>query len=121
MRTTVQDFEKFTNEVNYWVKTLGINGWKYYFKHQKLTDARASCSIDLTARVATFFLNKNFSDKFTDVDICSSAKHEALHLLVGRLDCVARHRYINESETNEAVEELIRSLEKIIDPGGKGT
>ena len=48
-------------------------------------------------------------------DIKRSAKHEALHLLLQRLEHRAQCRYVAEEEIYEAVEELVFKLEELID------
>lgn len=48
-------------------------------------------------------------------DIKGAAKHEALHLLIGRLEEKGRNRYCTESEIYEATEELVNKLGKLID------
>ncbi len=47
-------------------------------------------------------------------DIRASAKHEAIHLLVGRLEQDGRYRYSSESEIYEATEGLVHRLENLI-------
>lgn len=66
--------------------------------------------------VATVRLNSKLPKKDKAFkDIKTSAKHEALHLLVMRLDHRARCRYLGEEEIYEAVEELVTKLEGLID------
>lgn len=66
--------------------------------------------------VVTVWLNSKLSDKDKPFkDIKRSAKHEALHLLVGRLELNGRYRYSSESEICEAVEELVFKLEELIE------
>jgi len=43
-----------------------------------------------------------------------SAKHEAIHLLLCRLENNAKWRYISKEEVDEAVEELVVKLEELI-------
>ena len=65
--------------------------------------------------VATVRLNSNLPEKDKPYkDIKRSAKHEALHLLVGRLELNGRYRYLAETEIYEATEELVFRLEKLI-------
>jgi len=43
-----------------------------------------------------------------------TAKHEMVHLLIGRLVEIANCRYVTDSELSEAAEGLVHSLEKLI-------
>ena len=49
-----------------------------------------------------------------DEEIERVAKHESLHLLLARLTGIARARFVVKEELEEATEETIRKLEKII-------
>ena len=65
--------------------------------------------------VAAARLNSELSNKDKPFkDIKGSAKHEVLHLLVGRLEQNGKYRYTSENEICEAVEELVRRLEGLI-------
>ena len=47
-------------------------------------------------------------------DLKSSAKHEAIHLLVARLSELAEHRFVTREEIISAEEELVRKLAWLI-------
>ena len=65
--------------------------------------------------VATVRLNSKLPNKDKPFkDIKGSAKHEALHLLVGRLEQNGRYRFTSENEIYESVEELVFKLESLI-------
>lgn len=60
-------------------------------------------------------LNNNLPDKDKPhKDIKQSAKHEAIHLLISRLEKCGRARYVSDSEIYEAGEELVHKLEDLI-------
>ena len=42
------------------------------------------------------------------------AKHEIIHILIGRLTCLSDKKYITDDERYEAVEELVVKLEKLL-------
>jgi len=111
-----QDFELFQSEFKKWQQKFGLTGYKVYFKHEAIDGCFASIEISQGEMVATVRLNSGLPDKdkpFEDIE--RSAKHEALHLLVGRLEQNGRCRYSSENEIYEATEELVFKLEELVD------
>jgi len=99
---------------------FGLNGYKVYFKYETINDSFASIVIDQDGLVATARLNSSLPDKDKPFqNIHGSAKHEAIHLLVGRFSDYSQSRYITRSDVTEAEEELVRRLEQLI-PDIKG-
>ena len=110
-----KDFEIFQIEFKKWQHRFGLTGYRVYFNYEPLEDCFARISINQDEMVVTVRLNSNLSDKDKPhKDIKRSAKHEAIHLLVGRLEKNARYRYSSENEICEAVEELVFKLEELI-------
>jgi len=110
-----QGFELFQSEFNKWQNRFGLTGYKVYFIYEPIDSAFADIKINQGGMVATVRLNSELPDKDKPhEDIKRSAKHEALHLLVGRLEQNARFRYSSENEIYEATEELVFKLEKLI-------
>ncbi len=108
-------FKEFVRWFTLYQKYLGLNGYKAYLKTEPLADSFADITVDQDGMVATVRLNNSLSDKEKPYqDIHGSAKHEALHLLVGRLVDYARSRYISSIDIQEAEEELVRRLEQLI-------
>ena len=113
----MNDFELFKKEFRKWQQKFGLTGYKVYFKHEPIDDAFASINLGQGEMIATVRLNsKTLSADKPFVDIKQSAKHEALHLLVGRLEKNAHWRYSSLQEIEEADEELVHRLEDLI-PG----
>uniref|UniRef100_A0A6M3J381 Peptidase n=1 Tax=viral metagenome TaxID=1070528 RepID=A0A6M3J381_9ZZZZ len=111
----MKDFELFQAEFKKWQYRFGLTGYKVYFKHEPLDESFANILINQGGMVATVTLNSKVPDKDKPhKDIKRSAKHEALHLLVGRLEQDGRYRYSSENEIYEATEELIFRLEELI-------
>ena len=110
-----QDFELFQSEFKGWQNRFGLTGYKVYFKYEPLDSSFADIKINQGEMVVTARLNSElpYKDK-PHKDIKRSAKHEALHLLVGRLEQNGRYRYCSENEIYEAVEELVFKLEELI-------
>ena len=110
-----KDFELFQKEFQKWQLKLGLTGYKVYFSYEPLESSFANISINQEEMVATVRLNSGLPDKDKPhKDVRQSGKHEALHLLAGRLEALARSRYTCASEVNEAVEELVIRFEVLI-------
>ncbi len=110
-----KDFELFKSEFTRWQIRFGLIGYKVYFKYEPIDTGFANIIINQGGMVATVKLNSKLSSE--DIlfkDVKRSAKHEALHLLVGRLEQDGRYRYSSENEIYEATEELVFRLENLI-------
>ena len=109
------DFARFQKYFEKYKSKFGVTGYKTYFKHEPLDTGFASITIDQDNMVATVKLNNNLSyEDGLFHNVKRSAKHEALHLLVGRLECLAGNRYCRHSEIYEATEEIVFKLEELI-------
>lgn len=111
------DFELFKSEFKKWQEKFGLSGWATYFTSEKLNEKCTFAELrrDIENMTATACLNNEIAEdnqQFKDIE--RSAKHEAIHLLVGRLSDCGRYRFVNEDELNEAEEELVHKLEGLI-------
>ena len=110
-----KDFRLFQTTFKKYQQLFGLTGYKIYFKHEALEGAFANITIIQSGMVATARLNKDLNEDTRCLcKVEDNAKHEALHLLVYRLEDVARMRYVREGEIDEAAEELVRKLEQAI-------
>ena len=110
-----EDFIQFQEEFKYWQEKFGLNGYEPHFSYEPLDDSFADISIDQGVMVATVRLNSELPDKDkSHKDIKRNAKHEAVHLLVGRLSEDAKYRYASQAEIHEATEELVNRLIDLI-------
>ena len=109
------DFELFQREFKKWQRRFGLTGYKVYFKHEQIADCFATLSINQSDMVVTATLNSKLPNKDKPFKhIVNTAKHEALHLLVGRLEQNGYYRHSSKAEIFEAVEELVVKLEDLI-------
>ncbi len=109
------DYEYFVSECKTWIKRLGLDNWEVTFSHEKLRDNHAAdCNVDLSSHMATIRFNNNFKERPTKKEIKRFAKHEVIHILLGRLSRLGESRYITENELYSAEEELIIKLEKLL-------
>jgi hypothetical protein len=124
MKTTKKDFELFKSETERLMKEWELNNWHPAWEHKKLADANAKTEADGSCYNVTFCLSADIDfDKFIFRQIKKEdfikrlAKHEVIHLLLGRVMHCAEARFCTDSEMNEAEEELMRKLEVIIREG----
>ena len=111
-----KDFQLFQKYFKEYQQKFGLTGYKVYFKHEELDGAFASLSFNQNDMVATVRLNSKLPEKDEAFcDIKSSAKHEALHLLLARLESRGKERYIFYEDIYEATEEIVFKLEGLIE------
>jgi len=111
-----KDFDEFQKHFRKYQHRFGLTGYKVYFKHEPLEKSFAEISINQGEMGVTVRLNSEPPDKDKPFkDVKRSAKHEAIHVLVGRLEENARYRYSSGNEIYEATEELVIKLEELID------
>ena len=110
-----KDFLLFQKEFKYWQQRFGLTGYKVYFKYQPILLGFASLTTNEDSHVATVCLNSNLSEKDKPLkDVKGSAKHEAIHLMLGKFQDLAFSRYLREGELYRAEEEIVFKLEELI-------
>ena len=110
-----KDFHLFQKEFKKWQGRFGLTGYKVYFKYEELEASFADIQVSQSSRVVTVRLNSNLPDKDNPFkDVKADAKHEALHLLVSRLEENGRYRYCSDAEIYESTEELVVKLQNLI-------
>jgi len=107
-----RDFLLFQKTFKEYQKLFGLTGYKVYFKYEPIDGAFASITCAQNDMVATVRLNSKLPDKDgRHKDIRGSAIHEVLHLLLMRLEIIAKCRYVASEEIYESVEEIVHKLE----------
>jgi len=110
-----KDFGLFQSEFKKWQKLFGLGGYAIHFKYEPLGDSFAAIAINQDEMTATARLNSELPNKDKNhKDIKRDARHEALHLLLGKLEHLAKSRYTTNDEIYEADEELVHKLEDLI-------
>jgi hypothetical protein len=110
-----KNFEEFKDWFNFYQKRFGLSGYRVGFKFENLGSDNAGININQTEMTALVRLNSKVPKEEREFHNAKEhAKHEALHLLVGRLEKNGRFRYATDGEIYEATEELVRRLEKLI-------
>jgi hypothetical protein len=112
---TPKEFEVFKAEFRKWQERFGLQGYKVYFKHKPIDAfAQIVCNEHSDMVVSIVLSTKVEGDDIPLRDPKSSAKHEAIHLLLKRLSARAYERHVRADEIYEAEEELVRRLEGLI-------
>lgn len=118
MKTKTKENKYFT-EFKCWFihyqMLFGLLGYQVYFICEPMDDCYAHIDVSNGKQVATVTFNANipFGDH-TDKNIRELALHEALHLLLSRIESNARWRYASSEEIGESIEEVVVKLEKLI-------
>jgi len=110
-----QDFIDFQQYFKEYQRQFGLDEYKVYFKHERLDGCFANLTVSQCDSIATVRLNSKLPPKdIPHRGIRQSAKHEALHLLLFRLEDRALDRYIREGELYEIIEGLVFKLENLV-------
>lgn len=115
--TPLEEFELFKKEFSRYQALFGLTGYNVYFWHEPLEEADiiANISIDQEEMTASVRLNSKLSKSARQCrDVRHAARHEAIHLLIGRLAKYAKSRYVMGADIYEATEELVHRLEDLI-------
>lgn len=108
-------FEIFKAEVDKCVKAVGFTEWAYKCRRADIGEGPiASLSGNVINMFAWISLNTKLPADVGDADIASAARHEVGHLLIAKLEHLARTRYIQEDEILAASEQITRKLEKVL-------
>lgn len=114
-KTTVRDFEIFKREFVKYQRLLGLTGVQVYFDHKPLDGENARLIMDYSECTATACLSSELSEGQTPYkDIRGWGKHEAVHLLLMRLQGEAEYRHATKESIYEAIEETVHRLENVI-------
>lgn len=104
------NFETFKTEFSKWQTIFGLNGYAVFFECCDVGGGFA----DITMNRKTMVITVRLDTKTPRSQVKLSAKHEAIHLLLNRLQAGAYDRHITEDEIYSAVEEIVYKLEKLI-------
>ena len=112
MKKESPKFTKFKKWFVYYQKLFGVSGYDTYFDISDDDSEMASTTTRQPNNTVTVTFNPEKHKSAKEIQI--SARHEAIHLLVGRLKHLAMSRYITEDNLYEATEEVVGKLEKLI-------
>ena len=113
-----KDFQIFKDECFRLIDLIGLKNWKVNIFWEQLKDDRfAEITTDAISMIATITLTKKVKltfDKDYKDDVKEHAKHEVIHLLLGRFSHLAKSRFVRDDELYSAEEELVNLLIKVI-------
>lgn len=113
MKTTKKDFETFQAEFMRWVDKLGLKRYKIWFYHRDTKGAYASIKVYESGKGAAVYFSRHLhKDDSVGHSPKDSAKHEAIHLLLHRIQHLGECRYLFDNELQDEAESLVRILEQ---------
>lgn len=95
---------------------LGLFGWKIYFQFEYRDRVYACTDVNLEGRVAVITLSTiwDFAREVNQETLMETAKHEIHHLFLARLTTLGGYRFVRKDELEDAEEEVIRLLDKML-------
>lgn len=116
MKVTKADFERFKKEFMRLVDVLGLKGYRYVFYQKRLNNSYATLDINENGKSVCANLTNEIpkSEGQGWISPEAQAKHEAIHLLIFRLEYLGMQRYITPVEFDEGAEAIVRVLEKVL-------
>ena len=115
MKKQDKSFLTFQREFKKWQKIFGLTGYQVYFHYEPHEGCFSAITIDQSQMLAVVILNSDIApESKSHRNIKEIAKHEALHLLAGRLQEAGLNRYTTEEQITEAAEELVVRLEGLV-------
>jgi hypothetical protein len=115
MKTTKRDFAAFKKAFLRWQRDLNRQEYTAYFEHCPLkNDAVANLSTNHRGKVCVARLATSNSLDREDFDAESIGKHEAIHLLIGRLSWLGSCRFLADDEIGEEDEAVVSVLERVL-------
>ena len=104
------DFELFQKEFKKWQIKFGCTGYGVFFEYADIDGGFADITMNRETMVITVRLDKCTPKK----QIRLSAKHEAIHLMLNRLEWAALNRWASLDDIYSATEEVVYKLEELI-------
>jgi hypothetical protein len=117
--TTPEHFELFKTECLRLWKLWKISGWRLEFRHEGIEgqpQGMAGAESDPTQHRTRIFLSTVWPDHtpVTDDEILITARHEAIHGLLGPLSTLAQSRFLTDSELCAAEHEVLNVLDGVL-------
>lgn len=110
-----EQFQQFEQECRRLQKEWGLNQLKLFFYFKPLVERYAESEVDLGGATASIRLTTELSPlAYKDFNVLEAAKHEMIHVLLGKLAVMGHTRFLDIKSIQEAEEECVRILEKIL-------
>jgi len=117
LKLNKQHFELFKKYCREYQEKFHLMGWDVHFEFIELKGKRAETAFNLESSQATIALCADWQDQvmlFNKKNLKLTAKHEMLHLFLGRMGELAQYRYVQRRELDAAEHEIIQKLEKLL-------
>lgn len=115
-KTNTRHFKVFQEHVRHWVDSLSLNEWKVCIEHLVLdADCYGDILTDCKGRCCVIRLNHNWDEPATNAKLKSTARHEALELLIADSYGLWRGTERQRIIVGHAI---IRRLEHVFDKAG---
>jgi len=110
------EFDLFIGWHKHYLKEFGQIAWNCEYVFQNVDNCYAKTFYNLHNKTATVYFSKDWPEvvEFSTEKVQRTAKHEVQHLITARLYIVALDRFCNKDEIDDAEEELVRLLDKLI-------
>ena len=111
-KTTKKHFKLFKEIAEFWVERLGLKDYDIDYEHVKFSDnSLADCSWNIVERWAKIRLSTKWGEtKPTKHEICATAIHEVLELLMAEIFTIAQQRYIAYDQLEISRHSVIQRL-----------
>ncbi|MDD4804796.1 MAG: hypothetical protein PHN69_06555 [Candidatus Pacebacteria bacterium] len=111
-----KQIDLFFKEFKYWQNKLGLGHIEVYEVVEDTTNSFATINYH-SHGISTLTLNPifdTFAIKNIETSLRKTAKHEAMHLLLGEFSLMAGARCVTKDELDDAEEHLVRRLMGLI-------
>ena len=111
-----KEFENFKKHFRRYQEKFGLGCYNVFFKHEAINeDVFANISVNTNGMTATVKLNKKLDKNHQPFNnIKKHAKHEAIHLLLDKIEDLARRRYVIDEDIYSEIEGLTNNLMELI-------
>ena len=111
----MNNFTKFKKEFTKWQNKFGLNNYIVCFEKGDADEMDAYADIIINQpqmRAIVRFSNDKIDGQYLTPE--EAGKHEAIHLLLGRMSVNGKSRYVSYDDYYEAEEELVNRLYKLL-------
>lgn len=110
-------FRRFQKAFLYWQERLGLTQYRVSFTHEFDPKHYAEITIQQLDKSVTVLLTTELTGLSADSQESPEdhAKHEAIHLLLSRLEFLGSCRYIEGTDLKEEAEAIVVTLEKVLE------
>ena len=114
--TTKAQFNAFKRSFYKWQREFGLTEFDIVFELEDMPSEYATIDADVPncTALVSFCKYVPTGARMDTETAKATGKHEALHLLTGRMRHLAMTRFVSEDEVWQADEQLVRVLEKVI-------